>query len=112
MRGPCIPEESPNISRTYHHKYKGSHLYISGQTDEEKIAISPVNEKVSGLQHRLQYLRLLHFVVSLFEVVFGKELPYSDPGLFKTIRVFRKQMDIQDLVKSLPFFILVNKTIY
>ena len=30
------------------------------------------------------------FVASLFEVVFGKELPYSDPGLFETMFVFRK----------------------
>ena len=64
---------------------------------KRKSTIGPVNEKVSGLQHRL--LRLLHFVVSLFEVVFGKELPYSDPGLFETIHVILKTMDSQDSIK-------------
>jgi len=36
VRGPCIPEEYPNIGRTHYQINKG-HLYTSGQTDEEKI---------------------------------------------------------------------------
>ena len=65
---------------------------ISGQEQpcEEKSASSPFQRE--DLRSSIIVFIRFYFVVSLFEVVFGKELPYSDPGLFETMFAFRKHL--------------------
>ena len=100
VRGPCIPKSLqtfPGLIVTY------LRVLISipaAKPVKRKSTISPVNEKVSGLQHCSHLLPLRRIIV---RSGFQKGITLLRSRSLRTIRVFRKQMDTEDSVKPLPF---------